>query len=251
MHDLTIFLHIGDAGGTSIARAITAAARPGEVVRCYGTSRAEDAIRRIPPDGRARARYVVGHTAWYGVHRHFPGRPRYVTFLRNPVSRTIAAYFRIRRRPSNPLHGRVAGMSFRQFLDEIPRATNNMTAILGRTDGNAGFVNARFDGALLESAERHLERFWFVGLYESYRADVERLCAALGLDAAGVRPANVRPPEQDEARRALDDAALLYEIGARNLMDGALYAKTLLKRERELADRLRRAGATSAVAASA
>lgn len=242
MHDVFIFLHIGDSGGTAIARAIWASAPPEEILNCYKsntTDRVADHLDRLPRAKLDRTRYVIGHMAWYGIHEHFPGTPRYFTFLRNPVSRIIASYFRIRRRPSNPLHARVSAMSFREFVERIPLATNMVTSILARTDGNRGFVNRLYDERLLATAERNLDRFWFVGIYESYRADAEHLCAALDIDPASMQPTHVRPTDQDETREALSDCAILHAVGARNLMDQALYSKELLTREQRLVADLR------------
>lgn len=78
------------------------------------------AIRKLSPAQLSSLKCVYGHFR-YGVHRHFPGNPVYITMLRDPLQRILSMYYFIRSRPQNKLHHKVKNMSFTQFVTSQDR----------------------------------------------------------------------------------------------------------------------------------
>lgn len=54
---------------------------------------ADRAIKKIPKKDRKNVRLIYdSHFAYYGIHKHFLREPRYFTFIRNPITRTISTF---------------------------------------------------------------------------------------------------------------------------------------------------------------
>jgi hypothetical protein len=230
MKDLLIFLHLPKTAGTSLMTAMQTLLRPDEVLLIYGASRTSEMIAReietLTGGQRDAIRFIAGHQVWYGIHELFPGRtPRYLTFLREPVARVISDYYKILRTPSNQYHEQMtrANTSLEEFLQGgvSPFAINHMTVLLARdrvTPGHNGEQCALDDPALLARAAENLRNFWFVGLTESYEADLARIRGLTGLPIEELTM-NRRPAHQKE-----ELPAELIELGARaNRMDAQLY----------------------------
>jgi len=242
MPPIYAFVHIPFSAGTTVRNAILASHGADEVFDCYGWRRTSaaiaDQIRALSPARRERVKFLLGHQAWFGIHELFDREVRYFTFLRNPISRAVSAYWKIQRDKRNFYHDIVRSMTLEQFADNLPICRNHATVLLAREsvdDGHNFATCVDDDQAMLARARANLERCWFTGLYETFTEDFAALSTTLGL--APTAPANVRPAEQDQEH---DSASPAYHAIARhNIMDFCLYSAVQIKREREAARLMR------------
>jgi hypothetical protein len=163
---------------------------------------------------------------------------RYFTFLRNPISRTVSAYWKIQRDERNFYHDAVRSMTLEQFAQDLPICRNHATVMLAREtvdDGHNFATCVDDDQAMLARARANLDRCWFTGLYETFSEDFAELSATLGLPA--VAPANVRPAAQDQEHGPAP--ADSHAIARHNMMDFCLYSTVQIKRERDAARLMR------------
>jgi hypothetical protein len=147
---------------------------------------------RLSGAERERIKIICGHDLYEGIHRHFPNQSsRYITFLRNPVERTVSHYnhnvdeyqagiLNQERQPILSPGGRV--MSFWEWLENREEMHNHMTrAFMGpylKDRVARDIVEAPKD--YLESAVRALETFYFVGLVERFEKDAAFIFQAIG-----------------------------------------------------------------------
>lgn len=239
---LYAFVHIPFSAGTTVRNAILASHSADEVFDCYGWRRTSaaiaDEIRALSPARRKGVKFLLGHQVWFGIDELFDREVRYFTFLRNPISRTVSAYWKIQRDERNFYHDAVRSMTLEQFAHDLPICRNHATVMLAREtvdDGHNFATCVDDDEAMLARARANLDRCWFTGLYETFSEDFAELSTTLGL--APVAPANVRP-----AAQALEQgpaSAASHAIARHNMMDFCLYSTVQITREREAARLMR------------
>jgi hypothetical protein len=239
--DLLILLHIPKTGGSSLERALVEQLPPEASLRLYGADRTAEQIHGqvdgLGGAARRRLRLLTGHQVWFGIHRLFPERrPRYVTWLRDPVARVLSNYWKIRRQPSHHLHGRLQDLEPIQGLEVFlsgrltPVVLNHMTVFLGRTGTVGGHDEALcspWDRELLERALAHLRDFWFIGLQESYATDLAQLGERLGVE---LREHQVHRAPTPGGGQAPVPLPLLEACAAQNRMDALLFHAAVLQR---------------------
>jgi hypothetical protein len=167
-------------------------------------------------------RYLFGHLN-FGVHRIVAVDAKYITLLREPVSRVLSYYRHQRTRPDAPYHGHIKkGLSLKQFVAErISFETNNhMTRILAGHTGQ-GYLD---DESVLDAALANLSRdFLGVGLTERFEESVRLILTALGWNdqAAGLAlPRLNRSPDRSPVTL---DSATRAAILRDNRLDARLY----------------------------
>ena len=177
-----------------------------------------------------------------GLMELLPADVTPITFLREPVARTISHLKHLRRDPGfSPMAYRLAaGRSLEELVrdDRIIRLCCNVQASLlcnyipgetilaglrsdemaGRTPNPDAFA-APPD---LAKAEESLERFGFVGLVEDFQEDILRLAMELRLHPPHPLPRRNFDPEGATDPNALDPETLAI-IRERNAIDIALY----------------------------
>ena len=110
--DLYIFLHIPYTAGTTFRNAILNSFNPGATLTLYGKEKSSGIVKRdisdLATEERNSIRFILGHQVWYGIHELFERSPKYITFLRDPVARVFADYYKILRDPKHSLHEKIA-----------------------------------------------------------------------------------------------------------------------------------------------
>ncbi|MBI3154317.1 MAG: sulfotransferase family 2 domain-containing protein [Burkholderiales bacterium] len=178
-----IFLHIPKSAGTTFRHHIEHNFAPEEIVALYRADdarlRREDVFARLqslPDEQRRRLRVIYGHEVYHGIHELFDRPCRYVTFLRDPIDKTISFYnYRmqqgIRKGTIDPA--------------ALPRFEDWLEASRGMHDGMLGdLVKYGFaDGPdVSEPALRAvLQKFYFVGTTENFDEDAMFLYHELGI----------------------------------------------------------------------
>jgi hypothetical protein len=153
------------------------------------------------------------------------------------VARVISDYYKILRTPRNALHQRMTreNTTLETFLrgELTPMVMNHMTVFLGRqrvtADHNADQCTAD-DADLLERAVENLRRFWFVGLTESYAADLTRLAELTGLP---LQELHVNEPPGVSSERRNIAPHLVRRCAEINGMDTLLYHHAALIHENQ------------------
>lgn len=100
---LYIFIHVMKCAGTTISKHLRDNFSEDELLFIYrhvgnlekGKERenVESYILSLPEKRRKEVKVIIGHRTYYGIHKLFPEKEaRYVTFLREPLSRAISHY---------------------------------------------------------------------------------------------------------------------------------------------------------------
>lgn len=175
-----IFLHIPKTAGTTLNRIIERQYSPFEIFTMdpYRIRATPARLKRLPERRRRRLRMVRGHM-FYGVHEFLPQGATYITMLRDPVLRTLSAYYFILRRPLNPFHRKVKKekLGVEDCLRLFPQRNNlQCKMIAGLKD-----VSSISDGRLLEIAKEHLTTsFSVVGICESFEESLILMAMTFG-----------------------------------------------------------------------
>src|SRR5437879_13316375 len=95
-----IFLHIPKTAGTTLNRIIEWQYSPFAIFTMdpYRIRATAERLKRLPEGLRRRLRVVRGHML-YGLHECLRQGDSYLTMLRDPVVRALAAYYFILRTP--------------------------------------------------------------------------------------------------------------------------------------------------------
>ncbi len=93
---LYIFVHTPKCAGTTIRHTLFENYKLGEFLLLYeveNKKKLDSYLSSLSKKQRDKTKAIIGHTVYYGIHKHFLGRePRYITFLRKPFDRTISDY---------------------------------------------------------------------------------------------------------------------------------------------------------------
>ena len=97
--ELYIFLHINKCAGTTLREHIRNNLKDDEFLLLYKhekpifKKKIGKYIKSLTKEKKDKIKIIFGHRVYYSLHKLFPDREvRYITFLRNPVDRTISHY---------------------------------------------------------------------------------------------------------------------------------------------------------------
>ncbi|MCC5785592.1 MAG: sulfotransferase family 2 domain-containing protein [Phycisphaerales bacterium] len=229
---ILIHLHIPKNAGTTLSRMIKLRliTRPPtrlihhDLVLGYynvaGLDQRLQAIADLSPSKQRKVKFFEAHCA-YGVHERLPEPSHYMTFLREPVDRTLSAFSHCKKQGHIP-----QDMPLEQFVSELPAnpvwQTDN--AQVRYLAGENGLIDTRpvgeVDRAMLDLAKERLDDMFFVGLMERFDESVILLGRKLGWSRLAYGRSNVNP---DRARADEIDADTRELIERHNLLDTELY----------------------------
>ncbi len=94
---LYIFLHVPKTGGSTMKQHIIQNFKKDEVFLFdYKVWKNKGGIKPIfdnlTDQQKKRIKIILGHGAYYGVHKFFDKEPRYILFLRSPINRVLSSY---------------------------------------------------------------------------------------------------------------------------------------------------------------
>jgi hypothetical protein len=243
-----IFLHIPKSAGTTFRYHIENNFAADEILGLYNADehrmKRDDVFAKVSaltPQQRRRLRVIYGHEVHYGIHELLERPARYVTFLRDPIDKTISFYnYRMQQGIRKQQVDASRLPSFEEWLRSSPGMHDGMLGDLvkyGFAEGND----------VSQPALRALmDKFYYVGTTENFDEDALFLYHEMGIrrffrdqnksqrflapeDVDRVRPLIAEKTPLD---RKLYDHAVAWsrDFKARHKGFAAIVAKMKLKR---------------------
>lgn len=128
-----------------------------------------DQFKSLPLAEREKLKLLKGHM-YFGLHRFFPDKSDYITFLRDPIERIISYYFYVKRRPNHRFYQH---HSFQNDTSLIDFAISSNEADLH--NAQIRLISGIDDKPelMLEKALENIENhFSFVGTLEKFDASL-------------------------------------------------------------------------------
>lgn len=241
---LYLFHHIAKCGGTTINHAILATGVPSIFIKEKRRDKAEvraevEAALAAQPGLEDSLEVIHGHRVHYGLHRYSPRKPRYFTFLRDPVTRCVSNYNYLARNAHDPrtkfherdralmLRGDVL-IPFREWLAEH-YVDNHMTRFLAAAmEGSEAppYLGGPVTDDHLRAAREFLRLCFFIGCTERSDRDVPYVFSQMKLRPPRER-ANVSGVYFDLER----DPSVVGDILERNRYDAEVHRYGLALRD--------------------
>lgn len=178
-----IFLHMPKSAGTTFRYHIENNFSSKEILGLYHAEghklSRDDVFARLSSLSAAQKqglRVVYGHEVYYGVHELLDRPSRYVTFLRDPIEKTISFYnYRMQQGIRKKQIDEARLPSFEEWLHDSPGMHDGMLGDLVKY----GFA----EGYDVEepSLRALMDKFYFVGTTENFDDDALFLYHALGI----------------------------------------------------------------------
>jgi hypothetical protein len=159
-----IFIHIPKAAGTSFKKVLTKNYRPEEMYFLDGQE-TEAAFKALPDAEKQQYRLLYGHH-YFGLHEVLPQPSTYITFLRDPIERTLSHYHFVRKVKHHAQHEQALQLSLEEYIDQVAKdeLENGQTR---RLAGSYSTEDCTQD--LFETAKANLhDHFSVVGLMERF-----------------------------------------------------------------------------------
>ena len=224
--EVLFFLHIPKTAGVSVYEVLDANFAPEEIFPVPDAVSSEKMFRELSPSQLAKIRLVRGHF-WFGpgdrgVYDFLVPDPKTITFLRDPVDRTVSLFQFVMRHPELWLAkrmmrpevelldladvvldeaelGELQSLDLEQFVrhPEVRGELRNLQArlVVGRSrpgvfrnGDDPSRVQRLSDAELLDLAMERLEEFAFVGLTERLDESVTMLTRMFGWPEPGEIP---------------------------------------------------------------
>jgi hypothetical protein len=152
-------------------------------------------LKKLSKKKKSKIKVIFGHKVPYGVHRHFDRQPRYFTFFREPVERTISTYNYKRAsyldkiknnkkvysglKKTILLDGRIP--SFVEWLNKIydQKGEKPFLTIYEFLTSLYYLKNGKFSNSLINDA---LDKFFFIGTTDNFGEDSLYIYEKLGIN---------------------------------------------------------------------
>jgi len=238
-----LFLHIHKTAGTTLHRILEQEYNPFRIYTIEGAAieRSINHLKRLPIKRRASLQVVKGHMD-FGLHESLPQPSTYITFLRDPLERSISAYSYSRRNRLSPFYQRInrENINLLTFLEIAPWNSNLQCKTIAGIDrhdfrpaelvrqmtqpgarpadpGHDPWSNA----ATLEKAKENLTHYFaFVGLTERF---TEGLVILKHLFGWGLSSYSSYRRTQNRPKAESFDPSIIALVEQRNQFDRALY----------------------------
>lgn len=152
-----------------------------------------------------KIKIIMGHEVYYGMHKFFNRPFRYIIFLREPLKRAVSNYKQQRNVALLPQNTIIKDhLSTLDFKPPKKTARKNIiknTKILSfkewlKTTGQKNFMtkllmqkgflkNKPIINATKKDIKKTIEKFYFIGLLESFEEDFPLLCGELKIKKSG------------------------------------------------------------------
>jgi hypothetical protein len=218
-----LFVHLGRTGGTTLRQHVLYKCVRRESIFNVGVNEpparhgtVEDLLA-MPPQEQKKLRVISGHMP-FGLRERLacPETWGYLTFLRDPVARTVSEYYQVRESSTNPAHPKGMMHNLEEFVRRrCGLGRNGMCRLLSNQAYGRRFES---EEAMFEEALRNAEACSFIGLTEFYADSVRRLCQLCGWTV----PDFGRQHRLTPKGRQLSDGEL-EAIHANNVLDQKLY----------------------------
>ena len=224
--DVLFFQHIPKTGGLSLI-AFLDAQFPQETIFPLHSSASESEFAKFTPEQAQRFRLIRGHFRFgpydNGIYRYITQNPVRITFLREPISRTISAYRHQRRMQKfgeeTTLEEYLTDPQFARFVVDL------------QTRLTVGKIKAGVhewadkkplpDSVILHLAKENLEFMAFVGLTEKFKESMQLLCHTFGWQMPPEIPQINSSPEPFDPSSI--PASTLELIKEKTRLDAELY----------------------------
>ena len=211
-----IFLHLPKCGGTTLNRIIEWEYNP---LRIFSVDPSffRWSYRKLggwSPERLAQMQVFKGHMP-FGLHERLSGPSTYITFLRDPIERSISAYYFARNYVLHPLHWKVKRMT----LDEYVRWTPNHNVQTKLLAGQDFAADCSEDTLALAKANL-ASHFALAGLTERFDECLALLKIMFGWNISQYANFNVTGNRPNKGRVPTSSQDLIAE---RNRFDVALY----------------------------
>lgn len=178
-----IFLHIPKSAGTTFRHHIENNFAADEILALYNTDegrmKRDDVFAKVAalaPEQRRRLRVVYGHEVHYGIHELFDRPARYVTFLRDPIDKTISFYnYRMQQGIRKKQIDETRLPSFEEWLRGSPGMHDGMLGDLVKY----GFADGH--DVSEPALQAVMGKFYFVGTTENFDEDAMFLYHEMGI----------------------------------------------------------------------
>ena len=238
-----LFLHVHKTAGTTLHRILEQEYNPFRIYTIEGAAieRSIDHLKRLPLGRRSSLQVIKGHMS-FGLHELLPQPSTYITFLRDPIERSISAYSYSKRNRLSPFYKRLnqENIDLPTFLEITPWNSNLQCKTIAGIDRHEfrppdlvrlmTRMGARSpdrlqdrwsNAATLEKAKENLVRYFaFVGVTERFSEGLIILKHLFGWrlsSYASYRRSSNRPKADSL------DPSILALVEQRNEFDRALY----------------------------
>ncbi len=161
-----IFIHIPKAGGITLCHTLLRQYDPSLVHWMQSPDpQSADELSQLPIDQRKKLKVLMGHMP-FGLHLLLPQETTHITFLRDPIERTLSYYSYVSQRlPDDPYYDAVVNkMSLEDYLVSGLFADNGQTRRLAGLVADEPCTTATLDIAI----NNIRECFSLVGVTEYY-----------------------------------------------------------------------------------
>jgi len=209
-----LFMHIPKAAGTTLRSILDLQYGRENVITFYNQPNVQllENLDYLLMAGRHDYKALVGHFN-FGVHENLSRPSRYITFMREPVSRAISSYYEnLKTNLSNFCRENGTPWTLDEALSNKPQFfANQQTKLIGGYHSDYILSETEFKIAI-QNLE---EKFLFAGTIELFDESLLLLSRQVGWDPCLYRRQNVRKQTEWLSPDTIDEMAKLNEFDIR------------------------------------